>query len=236
MCTRQQETCKTGQPGAHILALSVRAAMQQATTIMRDSALQRRRPVWFAAVQCILRADTAGLERALAQIENVNATINGGTLLQLALEGAFPGDLTPDAAALDRGMACIRALLDRGADANLTYSGIPPLVFALLRCVCPAVRLLIKRGAVWAPIRIAGRNFGERAQELPMRRVPAAVRDEEVRAMYAGKILLHRVPARPLAAAPRHRVVCRSIGLTLAYSLSQKKGPLRRRCSMRVGE
>ena len=79
--------------------------MQQATTIMRDSALQRRRPVWFAAVQCILRADTAGLERALAQIENVNATINGGTLLQLALEGAFPGDLTPDAAALDRGMA-----------------------------------------------------------------------------------------------------------------------------------
>ena len=158
-----KKTMQNGPQGAHILALSVRAAMQQATTIMRDSALQRRRPVWFAAVQCILRADTAGLERALAQIENVNATINGGTLLQLALEGAFPGDLTPDAAALDRGMACIRALLDRGADANLTYSGIPPLVFAILRCVCPAVRLLIKRGAVWAPIRIAGRNFGERS-------------------------------------------------------------------------
>ena len=134
--------------------------MQQATAIMRDATLQRRRPVWFAAVQSILQADVEGLERALAQIGNVNAAINGGTLLQLALEAAFPGDLVPNAAALDRGLACIRAILDHGADPNRTYSGIPPLVFALLRAVCPAVRLLIKRGAIWTPFSVDGRRFG----------------------------------------------------------------------------
>ena len=56
-----------------------------------------------------------------------------------------------------------------------------------------------------------------------MRRVPEAVRDEEVRAMYAGKILLHRVPARPLAAAPGR--VPRVKPLDWAYSglLSRKR-------------
>ena len=136
----------------------MRSAFTQATTITRDAAMQRRRPDWHLAVQCILRADAVGLARVLTHLGNVNAAISGGTLLQVALMGAFPVG-SDDTAALERGLACIRALLDGGADPNLTHSGIPPLAFAIVRGIGPALRLLIKRGATWAPLRIDGRPF-----------------------------------------------------------------------------
>jgi hypothetical protein len=132
---------------------------------MRDAALQRRRPDWHVAVQCTLRADVEGLARVLPRIRNVNAAINDGTLLQIALM-AFPGihvprpqdDMgeRPDFAALVPGLACVRALLDGGADTSKTYCDVPPLAFALVRGIGPALRLLIKRGATWAPFTIQG--------------------------------------------------------------------------------
>ena len=130
------------------------------------------------AVECILRSDVAGLSGALLRINDVNAQVNRCTLLQIALMGAFPDIAVPpafdeaghrpefdaleyDAEALEPGLACIRALFDHGADANRTYCDVPPLAFAIVRGIGPALRLLIKRGATWQSFAIQGnrRNY-----------------------------------------------------------------------------
>jgi hypothetical protein len=144
-------------------------AFARATEIMIDVPLQRRRPDWHLAVQCILRADAAGLASVLGRINDVNARISGGTLLQIALFGAFPGIdfppggagvggtvARPDPEALAPGLACILEILNRGADPNLTHCDVPPLAFALVRGIAPALRLLVKRGATWEPFAITG--------------------------------------------------------------------------------
>lgn len=134
---------------------------------------------WHLAVESILRSDVAGLSGALQRINDVNAQLNRCTLLQIALMGAFPDIAVPpafddedgsrpefdgleyDAGALDRGLACMRALFDRGADPNRTYCDVPPLAFAIVRGIGPALRLLIKRGAMWQPFAIQShtRNY-----------------------------------------------------------------------------
>jgi hypothetical protein len=169
------KTIKVDDP-AHLREYAQRA-FAQAADIMFDVPMQRRRPDWHLAVQCILRADSAGLASVLGRISDVNAPIRSGTLLQIALFGAFPGVMIgtfpsidfqpggpgvggrverPDPEALAPGLACILALLDRGADPNRTHCDVPPLVFALVRGIAPALRLLVKRGATWAPFVIRG--------------------------------------------------------------------------------
>ena len=146
----------TMPPGAHMLVMYVRHVVFHATTITRDASLQRRRPDWHSAVQCILNADPAGLANALRRIQNVDAAINGGTLLQIALVGRRVGD---DEAGLEGRLACIQTLLDHGANPNLTHNNVTPFAVALSRGIGPALRLLIKAGATWTPIRIDGRLF-----------------------------------------------------------------------------
>jgi hypothetical protein len=62
-----------------MLVMYARHVVFHATTITRDVSLERRRPDWHSAVQCILNADPAGLAHALRRIQNVDTAINGGT-------------------------------------------------------------------------------------------------------------------------------------------------------------
>lgn len=110
--------------------------------------LARRAGPWQGAIAAIMRGDPTRLAQSIRS-QDVNANVQGGTLLQLALCIVQSGQDGVDNAG---NLACVRALLhDSMADPNLTHCTYPPLLFALIGGSGAALRSLILAGAKWTP-------------------------------------------------------------------------------------
>jgi hypothetical protein len=103
---------------------------------------------WQRAIEAIMRGEPVGLAHGIRN-RDVDASIEGGTLLQLAL---CMVQVRHEGVDNEGSLACVRALLhDSMADPNRTHCTYPPLLFAFCGGSGAALRSLILAGARWTP-------------------------------------------------------------------------------------